>query len=96
MFLHFVLTLTITFALIGTLIFIATYQEPGRPSEDNLIRFLAVALVALAGFNLIAHYNNIVPGTDASRPDIIAMIKECEADLPRSQKCVIDIGVRPE
>lgn len=50
--------------------------------------------VIIAAANM-ASYSKL-PGTDATRKDVIEMINECETDLPRTQNCVIDIMVRPE
>lgn len=37
-----------------------------------------------------------LPGTDATVADLRIMIQECQEQIPRNQKCVIDLQVHPD
>lgn len=67
-------------------------KETGRdpflmPLLVAVVIFMALAAVSFLG-------REPIPGTDATRKDIIAMLEECERHLPRNQHCVIDISPR--
>jgi hypothetical protein len=63
-------------------------------SDSPLGRGLFCVVLALNIFTLSRSVP--LPGTEATVVNIKEMISECQADLPRNQNCVIDIGVRPD
>jgi hypothetical protein len=65
---------------------------------DDLDTLSRIGLMLLLLLNFAIGWGQVapLPGTDATIKDMRDMISECQVDLPRSQKCVIDIMVRPE
>lgn len=64
--------------------------------RDPFLAPLVVAAVIFLALMAVSLKNRMqtIPGTDATRADVIAMLEECERDLPRNQRCVIDISPR--
>lgn len=61
-------------------------------SDSPIARTFAVLSIIINMFSITARLP--LPGTEATARDVQALIKDCEKELPRHHKCVIDIGLR--
>ena len=60
-------------------------------SDVGWLRIVAALLLVLNCHSLFVQIER-VPGTQATRADMTKLINQCEATLPRNEKCIIELA----